>query len=72
MLVLSRKPGETLYLGDSIKVTVLKVKGDRISIGIEAPAECAIRRSEIDPREMTVRPPVEARSGKPVVEFNRV
>ncbi len=47
MLVLSRKLGEKLCIGDDIIVTVTKTTGSRVSIGIEAPREVPIRRSEI-------------------------
>ena len=38
MLVLSRKPGEQLRIGDNITITVVEVRGNRVKIGIEAPA----------------------------------
>lgn len=47
MLVLSRKKGQSIRIGDDIEVVVLDVQGDRISIGIEAPVEVDIYRSEI-------------------------
>ena len=37
MLVLSRKPGEALRIGDDVEVTVVEVKGDMVRIGIDAP-----------------------------------
>ncbi len=51
MLVLSRKPGEKLVIARDITVTVLEMKGNRVRIGIEAPAQVPIRRQELcDPR----------------------
>lgn len=47
MLVLSRKKGETLIIGDEIQVTVLDIKGDQVRIGIAAPREVSILRKEI-------------------------
>ncbi len=47
MLILSRRPGETLNIGDSIKVTVLGVKGNQVRIGITAPKDVAVHREEI-------------------------
>lgn len=46
MLVLTRKLGEQIRIGDSIVVTVTRVHGNRVGIGIEAPAEVPIERSE--------------------------
>ena len=48
MLVLSRNQGQTIVIDDRIEITVLKVKGGGIRIGIEAPAEVSIRRSELE------------------------
>lgn len=47
MLVLSRKPGESLIIGDQIKVTIVKVQGNRVKIGIEAPESCRVLRAEL-------------------------
>jgi carbon storage regulator len=47
MLVLSRKPGEAIVIGNDIRVTVVEVKGGRIKIGIEAPDDVTIFRSEL-------------------------
>ena len=47
MLVLTRKPGERLVIGDNIVVTVVDVKGDNIRIGIDAPREVKVFRGEI-------------------------
>ncbi len=47
MLVLSRKFGEVLVIGNSITVTVVAVDGDRVRLGIVAPAEVPIHREEI-------------------------
>lgn len=47
MLVLSRKPGEKLLIGDNITVTVLAVHGNHIQLGFEAPKQVNIKRSEL-------------------------
>ncbi|MBD7957420.1 carbon storage regulator CsrA [Microbacterium sp. Sa4CUA7] len=47
MLVLTRRVGERLLIGDDIEVTVLDVKGDSVRIGIQAPRETRIQRAEI-------------------------
>jgi carbon storage regulator len=49
MLVLSRKSGESIVIGDDIRVTVVAVEGNRLRLGIEAPRECRILRGEIKP-----------------------
>jgi carbon storage regulator CsrA len=57
MLVLSRKTNEQLQIGDGITITILRVRGQSIRIGIEAPPEVQIRRSEIAPLPHAPRPP---------------
>ncbi len=47
MLILTRKPGETIIIGDDIKVTILGVASKQIRIGIEAPNDVTIHREEI-------------------------
>jgi len=47
MLVLTRKPGQTLIIDDKIIVRVIEVKGDMVKIGIEAPKEISVHRSEV-------------------------
>ena len=47
MLVLSRKPEQSLHLGDDITVTVLSIDGDRVKLGIEAPRTVAVLRHEV-------------------------
>ena len=47
MLVLSRKKGEAILIGESIVLTVVEIRGDKIRIGIEAPKDVSIHRQEI-------------------------
>jgi carbon storage regulator len=47
MLVLSRRLGESIVIGRGIMVKVLRVKGDFVQLGIDAPKEIAIQRSEL-------------------------
>jgi carbon storage regulator len=48
MLVLSRKQNERIRVGDSVVVTVVRVSGDKVRIGIEAPADVRVLRDELD------------------------
>ncbi|QDS95224.1 Carbon storage regulator [Roseimaritima multifibrata] len=51
MLVLSRKEGERLVIGDNVTITVNRINGNRVTLGIEAPREVRIVRGELDKRE---------------------
>ena len=47
MLILTRRVGETLVIGDEITVTVLGVKGNQVRVGVNAPRDVAVHREEI-------------------------
>jgi carbon storage regulator len=59
MLVLSRRQSERITLGNSIVVTVVRIAGDRVRLGIEAPAELRVLRSELTPNDA---PAIETRA----------
>ena len=50
MLVLSRKETQRIRLGDSIVVTIVKISGDKVRVGIEAPADVLVLRDELEVR----------------------
>ena len=47
MLILTRRVGETIMIGDSVTVTVLGVKGNQVRVGVNAPKDIAVHREEI-------------------------
>ncbi len=47
MLVLTRKSGESIRIGDDITVTVMEIRGKQVRLGIEAPAETTVHREEV-------------------------
>ncbi len=55
MLILTRRPGERLCIGESIMVTILGVKGNQVRLGIAAPRDIAIDREEIYVRKQADR-----------------
>jgi carbon storage regulator len=55
MLVLSRRERERIRLGDSIVITIVRVAGDKVRIGIEAPPDVIVLRDELESRP---KPPV--------------
>lgn len=62
MLVLTRKNGERLIIGDDIEVTVLKIRGNRVRLGIRGPADVPIHREEV--QERIRRPSLDKHRGR--------
>ena len=63
MLILTRRVGETLMIGDQVTVTILGVKGNQVRVGITAPKDVAVHREEIFQRigrEAAAQPPEKA------------
>lgn len=61
MLVLSRKERERIRLGEDIVITVVRLSGDRVRLGIEAPGDLIVLREELDAKESTpIKPEVKA------------
>jgi carbon storage regulator len=65
MLVLSRKQGEVIVIGDDVTVTVLEVQGNRVKLGFTAPDEMPIRRQELHPRVERCQPALAPRTVLP-------
>ena len=47
MLVLSRKADQSIHIGDEIRITVVRIRGNRVKLGIEAPGEVSVLRGEL-------------------------
>ena len=62
MLILTRRVGEKLVIGENVTVTVLGVKGNQIRIGIDAPPEVQVHREEIFKRILAERGQVDSTS----------
>lgn len=52
MLILTRRPGESLYVGENIRVTVLSLQGKQVKIGLEVPSDMTVYREEVYKRVM--------------------
>ena len=59
MLVLSRKVGERILIGDGVVLTVVRIQGDKIRLGVVAPANVAVHREEVARRLDAARPAVD-------------
>ena len=47
MLILTRRPGESLYVGDSIRITILSLQGKQVRVGLEVPEDMVVCREEV-------------------------
>lgn len=52
MLILTRRPGESLYVGENIRITVLSLQGKQVKIGLEVPGDMTVYREEVYKRVM--------------------
>ncbi len=50
MLVLTRKPNQSIVIGDDVRIVVVSIEGDQVKLGIEAPRELTVHRSEVSER----------------------
>jgi carbon storage regulator len=57
MLVLSRKESQRIRLGDSIVITIVKISGDKVRVGIDAPADVLVLRDELEAHEPAKQAP---------------
>jgi carbon storage regulator len=63
MLVLSRKQSQRIRLGDSIVITVVRVAGDKVRLGIDAPRDMLVLRDELEPHEIGAGGRIELSTG---------
>ena len=64
MLVLSRKESEKIILGDEIVLTIVRVSGDRVRLGIQAPKDMLILRHELENKDIEIETSIDDNSTK--------
>ena len=69
MLILSRRVGESVIIGEDISITVLRVKGNQVRLGVNAPKSIAVQREEISER---IKPEVVGTTATPAGEAANV
>ena len=67
MLVLSRKIGEVIMVGDNIRITVLEIRGDKVRLGFVAPEEVTVDRQEVHEKRMNLNTEFLSYSWKPTL-----
>ncbi len=67
MLILSRRESESVHLGDDIVLTIVRVSGEKVRIGIEAPPHIKVLRNELE-IEVDIKQPVEPSEKVPVAK----
>jgi carbon storage regulator len=65
MLVLSRKVGERILIGDDIRVTIVRISGGGVRVGIEAPASLTVVREELKERAAAAEAPAQQAAAAP-------
>jgi len=66
MLILTRRAGETIMVGDEVTITVLGIKGNQVRLGVNAPKEIAVHREEIYQRILVEREQAQGQDGEAV------
>jgi carbon storage regulator len=66
MLILTRRVGEALKIGDNIDITILSIKGNQVRIGINAPKDVPVHREEIYSRIKDEKQPEYNEAGRPL------
>ncbi len=77
MLILSRRESESVHLGDDIVLTIVRVSGEKVRIGIQAPSHIKVLRNELEiedtsvPKPAAIASPVDARSRPTPIKVRR-
>ena len=66
MLILTRRAGETIMVGDEVTITVLGIKGNQVRLGVNAPKEVGVHREEIYQRILVEREQAQGQDGEAV------